>query len=181
MNAGGSDASYRLPTDIAESPARTFLVPEVSTPESIAPETTITINYCERGVLSMCANVAAKASSRDPLETVAIALDKAWKAAKGRTAAEQSAGGSALPPAGRLLSRLVRTTSYTLGYGIALPAFLMAELIPEKNSIVDGLLDDARAAPENAEPSNHPQREPPGEPARLLPGKRLSSSSRSRS
>ena len=86
---------------------------------------------------------AAKTSSRDPLATVANALDKALKAAKAGNADAKSVDGNALPAAGRFLSRLVYTTSYTFGYGVVLPAVMIARLIPESSSVAGGFVNGA--------------------------------------
>ena len=91
-------------------------------------------------------NVAAKTSSRDPLKTVADALDTAVKAAKDGAADAKATAGKMLPAAGRFLSRFVYTTSYTFSYGVVFPAVLLAKSIPPNNAIVHGLVDGAHAA-----------------------------------
>lgn len=48
------------------------------------------------------------------------------------------------------LCRFVYTTSYTLSYGVVLPATLIARSIPVDNVAVRGILDGARAAKEKA-------------------------------
>ena len=94
----------------------------------------------------MSKNVAAKTSSRDPLRTVADALDTAVKAAKDGAADAKATAGKMLPAAGRFLSRFVYTTSYTFSYGVVFPAVLIAKSIPANNAIVHGFVDGAHAA-----------------------------------
>ena len=94
----------------------------------------------------MAKTLAAKASSRDPLKTVADALDTAVKAAKDGAADAKATAGKAFPAAGRFLSRFVYTTSYTFSYGVVFPAVLIAKSIPTNNAIVHGFVDGARAA-----------------------------------
>jgi hypothetical protein len=91
-------------------------------------------------------NVAAKTVSRDPLKTVADALDTAVKAAKDGAADAKATAGKMLPAAGRFASRLVYTTSYTLSYGVVFPAMLLAKSIPPNNAVVHGFVDGAHAA-----------------------------------
>jgi hypothetical protein len=91
-------------------------------------------------------NVAAKPLSRDPLKTVANALDTAVKAAKDGAADAKATAGKMLPAAGRFLSRFVYTTSYTFSYGVVFPAVLIARSIPANNAIVHGLVEGAQAA-----------------------------------
>ena len=96
----------------------------------------------------MAKNVAAKTLSRDPLKTVADALDTAVKAAKDGAADAKTTAGKMLPAAGRFLSRFVYTTSYTFSYGVVFPAVLIAKSIPANNAIVHGFVDGAHAASE---------------------------------
>jgi hypothetical protein len=91
-------------------------------------------------------NTAAKTPSRDPLKTVADALDMAVKAAKDGAADAKVTAGEMLPAAGRFLSRLVYTTSYTVSYGVVFPAVLLAKSIPADNALVHGFVDGAQAA-----------------------------------
>jgi hypothetical protein len=91
-------------------------------------------------------NVAAKTASRDPLKTVADALDTAVQAAKDGAADAKATAGKMLPAASRFLSRFVYTTSYTFSYGVVFPAMLLAKSIPPNNAIVHGLVDGAHAA-----------------------------------
>jgi hypothetical protein len=94
----------------------------------------------------MSKSVAAKTSARDPLKTVADALDTAVKAAKDGAADAKATAGKMLPAAGRFLSRFVYTTSYTFSYGVVFPAVLIAKSIPANNAIVHGFVDGAHAA-----------------------------------
>jgi hypothetical protein len=91
-------------------------------------------------------NTAAKTPSRDPLKTVANALDMAVKAAKDGAADARTTAGKVLPAAGQFLSRFVYTTSYTVSYGIVFPAVLLAKSIPADNALVHGFIDGAQAA-----------------------------------
>jgi hypothetical protein len=129
----------------------------------IAVQTTIAIDDCE-GILSMSKTTAAKASPRDPLKTIADALDQAVKAAKDGTANAKAAADKALPGAGRFLSRFVYTTSYTLSYGVVFPAMMIARSIPADNSVVHGFVDGARAANDKVDQLKHPQLEAPARP-----------------
>jgi len=112
----------------------------------------------------MSKTLAAKASSRDPLKTVADALDTAVKAAKDGAADAKVAAGKALPAAGRFLSRFVYTTSYTFSYGVVFPAVMIAKSIPANNAVVHGFVDGARAASDMVDQLKHRQLEPPAEP-----------------
>jgi hypothetical protein len=99
----------------------------------------------------MSNNVAAEASSVDPLKTVADALETAIQAAKEGAADAKVTVEKALPAASRFLSRFVYTTSYTFSYGIVFPAMLIAKSIPSDNAMVHGFMDGARAATEAVE------------------------------
>ena len=99
----------------------------------------------------MSENVAAEASSVDPLKTVADALETAVQAAKDGAADAKATVEKALPAASRFLSRFVYTTSYTFSYGIVFPAVLIAKSIPTNNAMVHGFIDSARAATETVE------------------------------
>ena len=112
----------------------------------------------------MAKKPAAKASTSDPLKTVADALDKAFRAAKDGTADAKTAAGKALPGAGRFLSRFVYTTSYTFSYGVVFPAVMIARSIPANNAVVHGFVDGARAASGRVVRLKHRQLEPPAEP-----------------
>jgi hypothetical protein len=136
-----------LPDDLPEPlpvPANSYL-------SSFRVGTTITIDHRERGFLSMSENVAAEASSVDPLKTVADALETAVQAAKDGAADAKATVEKALPAASRFLSRFVYTTSYTFSYGIVFPAMLIAKSIPTDNAMVHGFIDGARAATETVE------------------------------
>jgi hypothetical protein len=111
-------------------------------------------------------NVAAKTSSRDPLKTVADALDTAVKAAKDGAADAKATAGKVLPAASRFLSRFVYTTSYTFSYGVVFPAMLLAKSIPSDNAIVHGLVDGANAANDLVVQMKHRRLVPPVEPVR---------------
>ena len=109
----------------------------------------------------MARNVAAKTSSRDPLKTVADALDTAVRAAKDGTADAKVTAGKMLPAAGRFLSRFVYTTSYTFSYGVVFPAVLLAKSIPANNAIVHGFVDGAQAANDKVIQMKHRRLEAP--------------------
>jgi hypothetical protein len=127
----------------------------------------------------MSKTLAAKTSSRDPLKTVADALDMAVKAAKDGAVDAKAAAGKMVPAAGRFLSRFVYTSSYTLSYGVVFPAVLIARSIPSNNAIVHGFVDGARAATDMVDQLKHHQLEVPAEPStshpRLNRGKRKAS------
>jgi hypothetical protein len=114
----------------------------------------------------MSKNVAAKTSSRDPLRTVADALDTAVKAAKDGAADAKATAGKMLPAAGRFLSRFVYTTSYTFSYGVVFPAVLIAKSIPTNNAIVHGFVDGAHAASDTVVQMKTRRLEAPAAPAR---------------
>jgi hypothetical protein len=90
--------------------------------------------------------MASKTSARDPLKTVADALDVAVNAAKDGAADAKATTGKMLPVAGRFLSRFVYTTSYTFSYGVVFPAILIAKSMPVNNAVVHGFVDGAKAA-----------------------------------
>jgi hypothetical protein len=118
----------------------------------------------------MSKTLAAKTSSRDPLKTVADALDMAVKAAKDGAVDAKVAAGKMVPAAGRFLSRFVYTTSYTLSYGVVFPAVMIAKSIPANNAIVHGFVDGARAASDMVDQLKHRHLEPPAEPPVSHPG-----------
>ena len=91
-------------------------------------------------------SMATKTSARDPLKTVADALDVAVKAAKDGAADAKVTAGTMFPAAGRFLSRFVYTTSYTLSYGVVFPAILIVRSVPANNAVVHGFVDGAKAA-----------------------------------
>jgi hypothetical protein len=111
-------------------------------------------------------NVAAKTSSRDPLKTVADALDTAVKAAKDGAADAKATAGKVIPAAGRFLSRFVYTTSYTFSYGVVFPAMLLAKSIPPNNAIVHGFVDGAHAANDLVVQMKHRRLEAPPQSVR---------------
>jgi hypothetical protein len=94
----------------------------------------------------MAKTMATKTSNRDPLKTVADALDVAVKAAKDGAADTKATAGKMLPATGRFLSRFVYTTSYTLSYGVVFPAILIAKSMPGNNAVMHGFVDGAKAA-----------------------------------
>ncbi len=112
----------------------------------------------------MAKPLAAKGSSRDPLKTIADALDTAVKAAKVGTADAKKAADSAFPAAGRFLSRFVYTTSYTFSYGVVFPTIMIAKSIPTNNAVVNGFVDGARAASEMVDQLKHRQLDAPDKP-----------------
>jgi len=112
----------------------------------------------------MAKTPAAKVSSRDPLKTVADALDTAVKAAKVGTADAKKAADQAFPAASRFLSRFVYTTSYTFSYGFVFPAVMIAKSIPANNAVVHGFVDGARAASDMVDQLKHRQLDAPAEP-----------------
>jgi hypothetical protein len=114
----------------------------------------------------MAKNVAAKTLSRDPLRTVADALDTAVKAAKDGAADAKATAGKMLPAAGRFLSRFVYTTSYTFSYGVVFPAVLIAKSIPANNAIVHGFVDGAHAASDTVVQMKTRRLEAPATPTR---------------
>ena len=91
-------------------------------------------------------SMVTKTSARDPLKTVADALDVAVKAAKDGASDAKATAGKMLPAAGQFLSRFVYTSSYTLSYGVVFPAVLIAKSMPANNAVVHGFVDGAKAA-----------------------------------
>ena len=128
----------------------------------------------------MAKTLAAKASSRDPLKTVADALETAVKAAKDGAADAKATAGKAFPAAGRFLSRFVYTTSYTFSYGVVFPTVMIAKSIPTNNAVVHGFVDGARAASDMVDQLKHRQLESPAEAprshSRSIKGKRKTAS-----
>ena len=127
----------------------------------------------------MAKTPASGAPSRDPLKTVADALDTAVKAAKDRTADAKASAERAFPGAGRFLSRFVYTTSYIFSYGVVFPAVLIARSVPEDNPVVQGFVDGARDASVRVDEWKHRQLEPPAEPPPSPPSEPSSSPPRS--
>ncbi len=111
-------------------------------------------------------NVAAKTASRDPLKTIADALDTAVQAAKDGAADAKATAGKVLPAAGRFLSRFVYTSSYTFSYGVVFPAMLIATSIPANNAVVHGLVDGAHAASDQVSQMKSRRLPSPSQPAR---------------
>lgn len=114
----------------------------------------------------MSKSLAAKTSSRDPLKTVADALDMAVKAAKDGAVDAKAAAGKIVPATGRFLSRFVYTASYTLSYGAVFPAVMLAKSIPSNNAVVHGFVDGAHAASDMVDQLKHRQIESPARPPR---------------
>jgi hypothetical protein len=94
----------------------------------------------------MTENVAAEASAKDPLKTVADAMDTAVQAAKHGAADAKAAVEDALPAISQFMSRLVYTTCYSVSYGVVFPSLLLARAVPKDNAFVHGLVDGAQAA-----------------------------------
>ena len=118
----------------------------------------------------MAKSVATKTSTRDPLKTVADALDVAVKAAKDGAVDAKATAGKVLPAAGRFLSRFVYTSSYTLSYGVVFPAILIAKSMPANNAVVHGFVDGAKAANEIVFQMKNRRLEPAAEPVRSHSG-----------
>ncbi len=116
---------------------------------------------------------AGKASSPDPLKTVADALDKAAKAAKSGAAEAKTRTEKALPAAGRFLTWCVYNASYAVSYGIVFPAVVIAKAVPANNAVVHGFVDGARAASDTVDQWKHRQIEasagPPPSRAKSTP------------
>jgi hypothetical protein len=91
-------------------------------------------------------SMVTKTSARDPLKTVADALDAAVKAGKDGAADAKTTAGKILPASGRFLLRFVYTTSYTLSYGVVFPTVLVAKSMPANNAVMHGFVDGAKAA-----------------------------------
>ena len=109
-------------------------------------------------------SMVTKISIRDPLKTVADALDIAVKAAKDGAVDAEVTAGQMLPAAGHFLSRFVYTTSYTLSYGVVFPAILIAKSMPANNAVVHGFVDGAKAANEMVYQMKNRRLEPAAEP-----------------
>lgn len=86
------------------------------------------------------------AAGSDPLTAVADAMDAAVEAAKDGAGRARATVADLVPAAGRLLSRAVYKTSYTLSFGVVFPAVMIAHAIPKGNAVVHGLIDGALAA-----------------------------------
>ncbi len=83
---------------------------------------------------------------REPNDAHPGRLQLARRAAREGAADAQAAADRILSASGLFLSRFVYTTSYTVSYGIVLPATLVARSIPRDNAAVRGLIDGAAAA-----------------------------------
>ncbi len=94
----------------------------------------------------MSKNGFTMAPSRDALQTVSDAWDIALQAAKDGAAHAKASAGDAMPAAGRFLSRIVYTMSYSFSYGTVFPVAFIARSIPANNPVVTGMIDGARAA-----------------------------------
>ncbi len=70
------------------------------------------------------------------------------QAAKDGAASAKANAGDAFPAAGRFVSRLVYTMSYSFSYGTVFPVAFIAKSIPANNALVGGMVDGARAANE---------------------------------
>jgi hypothetical protein len=112
-------------------------------------------------------SMAPKMSARDPLRTVADALDVAVTAARDGAADAKASAAKMLPATGRFLSRFVYTTSYAMSYGVAFPAILMAKSMPANNALVHGFVDGAKAANDMVVKMKNRRLEPEALPARL--------------
>ncbi len=86
------------------------------------------------------------AAGSDPLTAVADAMDAAVEAAKDGADRARATVAHLVPAAGRLLSRAVYQTSYTISFGVVFPAVMIAHAIPKGNAVVHGLIDGALAA-----------------------------------
>ena len=85
-------------------------------------------------------------SPRDPLKTVADALETAVKAAKDGAADAKQRSKRHFPPRAVFYPGLSTPRRYTLSYGVVFPAVLIAKSIPTNNAVVHGMVDGARAA-----------------------------------
>jgi hypothetical protein len=110
----------------------------------------------------MSKNGFAAVKSPDALETVANAWDIALQAAKDGAASAKANAETAIPAAGRFMSRIVYTMSYSFSYGTVFPVAFIAKSIPANNAVVKGMIDGAAAASEWVDELKH--REPPAPP-----------------
>jgi len=86
------------------------------------------------------------ATGSDPLKAVADAMDAAVGAARDGADRARATVADLVPATGRLLSRAVYKTSYTISFGVVFPALMIAKAIPKGNAVVHGLIDGALAA-----------------------------------
>jgi hypothetical protein len=105
-------------------------------------------------------------ASRDALQTVSDAWDIALQAAKDGAAHAKASAGEAFPAAGRFLSRMVYTMSYSFSYGCVFPVAFVAKSMPANNAVMNGMVDGARAANDWVDELKHP------EPVLAAPAKR---------
>jgi hypothetical protein len=105
-------------------------------------------------------------ASRDAVQTVSDAWDIALQAAKDGAAHAKASAAEAFPAAGRFLSRMVYTMSYSFSYGTVFPVAFIAKSIPANNAIVTGMVDGARAANDWVDELKH------REPVLAAPAKR---------
>jgi hypothetical protein len=89
---------------------------------------------------------SASASSSDPLEVLAGAMDAAAQTAQEGIREARTAVSDAVPVASQFMSQAVYKTCYTISYGVIFPSLLLARSIPKENAAVHGLIDGARAA-----------------------------------
>jgi hypothetical protein len=94
----------------------------------------------------MSKNGFTMAPSRDALQTVSDAWDIALQAAKDGAAHAKASAEDALPAAGRFVSKMIYTMSYSFSYGTVFPVAFVAKSIPANNPIVTGMIDGAKAA-----------------------------------
>jgi hypothetical protein len=119
----------------------------------------------------MTKNGFAAATSRDAIQTVTDAWDIALRAAKDGAASAKANAGNALPAAGRFVSRIVYTMSYSFSYGCVFPVAFIAKSVPANNAIVHGMVDGARAANDWVDELKHRKPEPTPAPRRGRPRK----------
>ena len=110
----------------------------------------------------MSKNGFAAVKSPDALQTVANAWDVALQAAKDGAASAKANAGNAIPAAGRFMSRMVYTMSYSFSYGFVFPVALVAKSMPADNAVLIGMIDGARAANDWVDELKH--REPEAAP-----------------
>ena len=89
---------------------------------------------------------SASSAARDPLASVADAMQAAASSVtQGATAARQAAE-KALPSVGMFANRFLYTTCYAVSYGVVFPLALVALSVPQNNPLVHGMIDGSRAA-----------------------------------
>jgi hypothetical protein len=94
----------------------------------------------------MSKNGFAAPATREALQTVSDAWGIAVQAVKDGAAHAKASADEGFPAAGRFLSRMVYTMSYSFSYGTVFPVAFVAKSIPANNPIVTGMIDGARAA-----------------------------------